>query len=122
LLFAAVGFYAVAVFAGPPENEITAAFEELRLAILENDAETVCARLSPENPLRADYPAGDALAAAMWIHPIPAAERDAVKGLAIADIVRSDEEKGVYVVTIRTLNGEDFVLYAEKTGDFWAFR
>jgi hypothetical protein len=122
LLFATVGFYAVTVFAGPAEDEIAAAFEDLRLAVLENDAETIYARLSPEHPLRVDYPTEDALAAAMWVYPITAAEREAVEGLEIAYIVRSDEEKDVYVVTIRTIDGEDFVLYAEEAGGRWVFR
>lgn len=122
LLFAVVGFYAVTVFAGTAEDEITAAFEELRLAILENDAGTIYARLSLEHPLRVNYPTEDALAASMWIHPIPAAEREVIEGLEIKDIVRSDEEKDVYIVTIRTLDGEDFVLYAEETGGRWVFR
>lgn len=122
MLFAAFGFYAVTVFARPAEDEITAAFEELRLAVLANDVETIYARLSPEHPLRVEYATEDALVAAMWIHPIPTAERETVEGLEIADIVRNDEEEGVYVVTIRTLDGEDFVLYAEETGGRWVFR
>jgi hypothetical protein len=122
LLFAAVGLYAVASLAGPAEEEITAAFEELRSAVLASDAERVFTSLAPEHPLRVEYPTEDALAAAMWIHPMPRAERAAVEGLEVVGVVVSTDEKGVYVVAVGTRDGEDFFLYAEKADGRWVFR
>jgi hypothetical protein len=122
LLFAAVGLYAVASLAGTAEEEITRAFEELRSAVLASDPEGVFSRLAPEHPLRVEYPTEDALAAAMWIHPMPRAERATVEGLEVVGVVRSADEKDVYVVAVRTPDGEEFSLYAEKADDRWVFR
>ena len=112
LLLAAVGLYAVASLAGTAEEEITAAFEKLRSAVLASDAEEVFTSLAPEHPLRVEYPTEDALAAAMWIHPMPRAERTTVEGLEVVGVVGSTDEKDVYVVTVRTPDGEDFFFYA----------
>lgn len=122
MLFAAVGLYAVASLAGTAEEEITEAFEELRSAVLASDPEGVFSRLVPEHPLRVEYPTEDALAAAMWIHPMPRAERATVEGLEVAGVVRSTDEEDVYIVTVRTPDGEEFSIYAEKADDRWVFR
>jgi hypothetical protein len=122
LLFAAVGLYAVASLAGTAEEEINGAFEELRSAVLAGDAEGVFSRLAPEHPLRVEYPTEDALAAAMWIHPMPRAEQAAGEGLEVTGVVRSPDEEDIYIVTVRTPDGEEFSLYAEKTDDGWVFR
>lgn|GEM_PF-1775175 len=122
MLFAAVGFYAVASFAGTAEEEIIREFEELRSAVLAGDPEGVFSRLAPEHPLRVEYPTEDALAAAMWIHPMPRAERATVEGLEVAGVVRSTDEEDVYIVTVRTPDGEEFSLYAEKADNGWVFR
>lgn len=122
LLFAAIGVYVVASYAGTVDEEISAAFEELRLAVLEGDTEGVFERLAPEHPLRVEYPTEDALTAAMWIHPIPQAERVIVEGLEVVGITRSTDEKSVYIVMVKTPDGENFVLYAEKSDGRWVFR
>jgi hypothetical protein len=114
--------YAVASFAGTAEEEISGAFEELRSAVLAGDPEGVFSYLAPEHPLRVEYPTEDALAAAMWIHPMPRAERAAVEGLVVAGVVHSPDEEDVYIVTVMTPDGEEFSLYAEKTDDGWVFR
>jgi hypothetical protein len=104
------------------DEEITAAFEELRRAVLENDAEAMLARLSPDHPLRVEYATEDELAKAMWIHPVPRAERETIIRLEVVDISRDPDDKTTYVIKIRTPDGKDFVLYAEKYNGRWVFR
>ena len=122
LLFAAAVLYAVTSFAGTAEEEITAAFEGLRSAVLASDAEGVFLRLAADHPLRIEYPTEDALAAAMWIHPMPRSERATVEGLEVVGVTHSPDDNDVYVVAIKTADGDDFVLYAEKTDYGWVFR
>lgn len=112
----------VASYAGTAEEEIAVAFEELRSAVLAGDPEGVFVRLAPGHPLRVDYPTEDALASAMWIHPMPQVERVTVEGLEVVGVTRRADENDVYVVAIKTPDGEDFTLYAKKTDFGWAFR